>query len=226
MPASAGLTNEELAWRVAQELQDNWVVNVGIGMPLTVLPHLAPGKDVIFHSENGIIGMGPELEGVEEPDNDLLSAGKRPVSLMPWGSFVHHADSFALARGGRLDATILGAYQVASNGDLANWKLPGARTGSIGGAMDIAVGARRVLVIMSHQTREGEPKLLETLTYPPTALGVVTKVFTNLGIFAVTKEGFVLEEIAPDVGVDEVRAATGAALNVERASRMSLPARS
>jgi 3-oxoacid CoA-transferase B subunit len=226
MPATTGLTNDELAWRVAQELEDNWLVNVGIGLPLTVLPHLAPGKDVIFHSENGIIGMGPELEGVEEPDNDLLSAGKRPVSLMPWGSFVHHADSFALARGGRLDATILGAYQVAQNGDLANWKLPGARTGSIGGAMDIAVGARRVLVIMSHQTREGEPKLLETLTYPPTAMGVVTKVFTNLGVFAVTRQGFVLEEIAPNVGVDEVRAATGAFLNVERASRMSLPARS
>lgn len=225
MQAPAGLSNEELAWRVAQELEDNWVVNVGIGMPLTVLPHLAPGKDVIFHSENGIIGMGPEIEGATEVDNDLLSAGKRPVSLMPWGSFVHHADSFALARGGRLDAAILGAYQVAQNGDLANWKLPGARTGSIGGAMDIAVGAQRVLVIMSQQTREGEPKLLQALTYPPTALGVVTKVFTNLGVFAVTGEGFVLEEIAPEIGVDEVRAATGAFLNVEQASRMSLPAR-
>lgn len=224
MQALAGLSNEELAWRVAQELEDNWVVNVGIGMPLTVLPYLAPGKDVIFHSENGIIGMGPEIEGATDVDNDLLSAGKRPVSLMPWGSFVHHADSFALARGGRLDATILGAYQVARNGDLANWKLPGARTGSIGGAMDIAVGARRVLVMMSHQTRDGEPKLLDALTYPPTALGVATKVFTNLGVFAITDEGFVLEEIAPQVGVDEVRAATGAFLNVERASRMSLPA--
>lgn len=224
MQALAGLSNEELAWRVAQELEDNWVVNVGIGMPLTVLPYLAPGKDVIFHSENGIIGMGPEIEGATDVDNDLLSAGKRPVSLMPWGSFVHHADSFALARGGRLDATILGAYQVARNGDLANWKLPGARTGSIGGAMDIAVGARRVLVMMSHQTRDGEPKLLDALTYPPTALGVATKVFTNLGVFAITDEGFVLEEIAPQVDVDEVRAATGAFLNVERASRMSLPA--
>ncbi len=224
MPEQRGLSNNALAWRVAEELESDWVVNVGIGMPLSVVPHVDAKKDVVFHSENGIIGMGPELDTVENPDNDLLSAGKRPVSLMPWGSFVHHADSFALARGGRLDATILGAFQVAANGDLANWKLPGARTGSIGGAMDIAVGARRVLIIMNHQTREGEPKLLDRLTYPPTALGVVTKVFTNLGVFAIRNGGFVLEEIAPEVGVDEVLAATGAVLPVDQARRMSVPA--
>lgn len=223
MTPETGLSLDLMAWRVAQELQNDWVVNVGIGMPLAVLPHVDPAKDVIFHSENGIIGMGPELEGVEIVDNDLLSAGKRPVSLIPGGSFVHHADSFALARGGRLDATILGAYQVAQNGDLANWKLPGARTGSIGGAMDIAIGARRVLIIMSHVTRDGQPKLVEALDYPPTALGVVTKAFTNLGVIAIRDGCFDLEEIAPGVGIDEVRAATGAPLRTERTSVMTLP---
>lgn len=212
-----GMSQETLAWRVAQELEPDWVVNIGIGMPLAVLPYVAPEKDVIFHSENGIIGMGPEIEDEGPVDNDLLSAGKRPVSLMPGGSFVHHADSFALARGGRLDATILGAFQVAANGDLANWKLPGARTGSIGGAMDIAVGARRVLVVMNHSTREGESKLVERLTYPPTALGVVTKVFTNLGVFSIEEGGFTLEEIAPGVTEEQVKASTAAPLRIEDA---------
>ena len=156
MSDDRGLTREQMAWRVAQELQADWVVNVGIGMPISVIPFVEADKDVIFHSENGIIGMGPELEGVDMVDNDLLSAGKRQVSLIQGGSFVHHADSFALARGGRLDAAILGAYQVAGNGDLANWKLPGAKTGSIGGAMDIAVGARRVYAMMTHTTRDGD----------------------------------------------------------------------
>lgn len=222
MDEKAGLTPAQLAWRIAQELEPDWVVNVGIGMPLTVLPFVPPEKDIIFHSENGIIGMGPEIEGAET-DNDLLSAGKRPVSLMPGGSFVHHADSFALARGGRLDATILGAFQVAENGDLSNWKLPGARTGSIGGAMDIAVGARRVFIMMSHTTREGQPKLVRTLSYPPTALGVVTKVFTELGVFSIGETGFVLEEIAPGVGLKDVKAATAAPLRVEGALPVRLP---
>jgi len=220
---TTGLTLDQIAWRLAQELEPDWVVNVGIGMPLAVVPFVDPAKDIIFHSENGIIGMGPELEGTGVVDNDLLSAGKRPVSLIPGGSFVHHADSFALARGGRLDAAILGAYQVASNGDLANWKLPGARTGSIGGAMDIAIGARRVLAIMTHKTRDGEPKLVERLTYPPTALGVVTKVFTDLGVIAIREGRFILEEVAPGVEVGEVSAATGAELCTEKTCIMSLP---
>jgi len=220
---ATGLTLDQIAWRLAQELEPDWVVNVGIGMPLAVVPYVDPAKDIIFHSENGIIGMGPELEGTTEVDNDLLSAGKRPVSLIPGGSFVHHSDSFALARGGRLDAAILGAYQVACNGDLANWKLPGARTGSIGGAMDIAIGARRVLAIMTHTTRDGEPKLVERLTYPPTALGVVTKVFTDFGVIAIREGRFILEEVAPGVEVGEVCAATGAELCTEKTCIMSLP---
>jgi len=208
------LSREAMAKRVAASLESDWVVNIGIGMPTMVIPYVPESKDVIFHSENGIIGMGPEIENPEFVDNDLLSAGKRPVVLRPGGSFVHHADSFSLARNGRLDLTILGAYQVASNGDLANWKLPKARAGNIGGAMDLAAGARQVFVMMTHVSDKGVPKLLEKLTYPPTALGVVKKVFTDMAVISVTPEGFVLEEIAPDFTVDEVRAATAAPLAV------------
>jgi 3-oxoadipate CoA-transferase, beta subunit len=207
-----GLSRDQLARRVALELKDGWVVNVGIGMPTTVIPHVPEANDIIFHSENGIIGMGPEIENGGEVDSDLLSAGKRPVSLRPGGSFVHHADSFSLARGGRLDVTILGAYQVAANGDFANWKLPGARAGNIGGAMDLAVGARNVLLMMTHTSGKGEPKLVESLTYPPTALGVVKKIFTELAVVAVEPEGFVVEEIAPGLTVEQLQRASGARL--------------
>lgn len=205
---SAGYSKEQLARRVAAELQEDWVVNVGVGMPLTVLPYVPVERDIIFHSENGIIGMGPELADPAQGDNDLLSAGKRPVSLIPGGCFVNHADSFALVRGGRLDATILGAYQVAENGDLANWKLPGVRLGSIGGAMDIVAGAKRVLVMMSHITSDGKPKLVKKLTYPVTGRRCVTRIFTNLAVIGVTPEGLRLEELAPGVSVRDVQAVT------------------
>ncbi|KPQ05427.1 MAG: 3-oxoadipate CoA-transferase, beta subunit [Rhodobacteraceae bacterium HLUCCA12] len=210
--AAKALDRDQMARRVAAELQSDWVVNIGIGMPTKVIPHVPAERDIIFHSENGIIGMGPEIDGVNEVDNDLLSAGKRPVSLNPGGSFVHHADSFALARNGRLDATILGAYQVASNGDLANWKLPGARAGNIGGAMDLAAGARRVLVMMTHVTGKGEPKLVERLRYPPTALGVVRKVFTDLAVLSVTDKGFHLDEIVEGLTPEDVQRVTDAPL--------------
>ena len=210
--ARRGLSRDQIARRLAEELQPDWVVNIGIGMPVKVIPHVPVSRDVIFHSENGIIGMGPEIEDAGVVDNDLLSAGKRPVSLRPGGSFVHHADSFALARGGRLDATLLGAYQVAPNGDFANWKLPGARAGNIGGAMDLAVGARRVYLMMTHTTRDGAPKLVQRLAYPPTALGVVTRIFTDLAVVSVGASGFVLEEVAPGITPDEVQAATDAPL--------------
>jgi len=207
-----GYSKEQLARRVAAELEEDWVVNVGVGMPLTVLPYVPVERDIIFHSENGIIGMGPELDDPAKGDNDLLSAGKRPVSLIPGGCFVHHADSFALVRGGRLDATILGAYQVAQNGDLANWKLPGVALGSIGGAMDIVSGAKRVFIMMSHVTSDGKPKLVKTLTYPVTGRHCVTRIFTNLAIIGVTPQGLRLEELAPGVSVSEVQALTEPAL--------------
>jgi 3-oxoadipate CoA-transferase beta subunit len=224
MASERGLTRAMIAWRVAQELQHDWVVNVGIGMPISVIPYVDSEKDIIFHSENGIIGMGPEIEGAEHVDNDLLSAGKRQVTLIAGGSFVHHADSFSLARGGRLDAAVLGAYQVASNGDLANWKLPGARTGSIGGAMDIAVGARRVLAMMTHTTEDGGPKLVDVLSYPLTAQRIVTKVFTNFGVFSIDEAGFTLEEIAEGISVEELRAATGASVAIHSPRTINVPA--
>jgi 3-oxoacid CoA-transferase B subunit len=207
-----GLTRRQIARRVAAELGADWVVNVGIGMPTMVPPFVTADQDIIFHSENGIIGMGPEIEDPDEVDNDLLSAGKRPVTMAPGGAFVDHADSFALARGGRLDVTVLGAFQVAENGDLANWKLPGAGAGNIGGAMDLARGARRVYAMMNHVTKEGEPKLVASLTYPATAFGVTTKVFTDLAVVAIGAQGFELEEVAPGVTVEDVRRATGAEL--------------
>jgi 3-oxoacid CoA-transferase B subunit len=221
--ALKGFSGEEIARRVAAELQEDWVVNVGIGMPLTVMPFVPVERDVIFHSENGIIGMGPELADPALGDNDLLSAGKRPVTLIPGGAFVHHADSFALARGGRLDATILGAYQVAENGDLANWKLPRAKLGSIGGAMDIAVGAKRVLAMMTHVTSKGEPKIVKSITYPMTARRCVMHIFTDLAVISVTPAGLVLEEIAPGLTVAEVQAVTEPTLIPGK--RLAVPAR-
>jgi len=210
--ALKGYSNEDIARRVAAELQEDWVVNVGIGMPLTVMPFVPVERDVIFHSENGIIGMGPELADPAQGDQDLLSAGKRPVTLIPGGSFVHHADSFALARSGRLDAALLGAYQVAENGDLANWKLPGAKLGSIGGAMDIAAGAKRVFVMMTHVTTKGQPKIVRKVTYPLTARRCVTRIFTDLAVISVTAKGLVVEDIAPGLTLADLQNVTEAQL--------------
>ena len=213
----AVLDREQMAKRVAFELRDDWLVNVGIGMPTKCLAYVPPERDVLFHSENGIIGMGPPPEDPADADNDLLSAGKGPVTLVPGGCFIHHADSFAISRGGRLDAAILGAYQVAENGDLANWRLPNARTGSVGGAMDIAVGAKRVFAMMTHVTRDGEPKIVNALNYPLTAVRSVTKIFTDMAVISVTAEGLVLEEVAPGLTPDDVQAATEPKLTVSAA---------
>jgi 3-oxoacid CoA-transferase B subunit len=174
---------------------------------------------VIFHSENGLVGMGPPPEVPEDEDPDLLSAGKMPVTLVTGGSYVHHADSFAIVRGGRLDTAILGAFQVAENGDLANWKLPGMRGGNVGGAMDIAVGAREVFAMMTHVARDGALKIVKSLNYPVTAKGVVTKIFTDMAVIAVTSEGLMLEEIAPGLTIENVQAATGSKLIIREPLR-------
>ncbi len=206
------LSRDQMAKRLAQDLEADWVVNIGIGIPTQAVAYVPKERDVILHSENGIIGMGPPPEREEDIDRDLMSAGKGPVTLVPGGAYVHHADSFSLARGGRLDCAVLGAYQVASNGDLANWKVPGASSGNIGGAMDIAVGAKQVFAIMTHVSKDGTPKIVDRLTYPPTALGVVTRVYTDMAVLSVTPDGFVLEEVAPGLSVDDVRAACDAKL--------------
>jgi len=202
------LTRDQMARRAAAELADGWLVNIGIGMPTLVLPHVPADRDVIFHSENGIVGLGPAPADPADYDPDLMTAGKKPASLIPGAAIVHHADSFAIVRGGRLDAAVLGAFQVAENGDLANWKLLGAKGGSVGGAMDIAVGAKQVLIMMTHVTKDGEPKVVKALSYPVTARNSVTKIFTDMAVIAVTADGLVLDELAPGITADEVQAAT------------------
>ncbi len=207
------LNRDQIARRVAAELEDGWLVNLGLGIPTLAVNYIPEDRDVIFHSENGIIGMGPRPAD-EDIDIDLMSAGKGPVTLIPGAAIVHHADSFAVARGGRLDAAILGAYQVADNGDFANWRLPDKHVGGIGGAMDIAVGAKRVFITMSQTDKDGTPKLVETLTYPLTTRACVTKIFTDMAVISVTPEGFVLDEVAPGISPNDVTAKTAARLIV------------
>lgn len=217
------LTRQQIAARAAQDMLDNWLVNLGIGMP-TLIPAYIPGdREVIFHSENGIIGMGPP-PSENEYDQDLVSAGKEPVTLIPGGAYVHHVDSFAVARGGRLDCAVLGAFQVAANGDLCNWRLPNQKSGSVGGAMDIAAGAKRVYAMMTHVTRDGAPKIVQTRDYPLTAANVVKKIFTDMAVIAITDDGLVLEEAAPGFTADEVQAATGVELDMSNVGTIEVAA--
>jgi 3-oxoadipate CoA-transferase, beta subunit len=208
----AGLTRDEMARRAARDIPDGAYVNLGIGIPELVAAHIPPGREVIYHTENGVMGFGPPPpEGEEDPE--LINAGKKPITLLPGASFFHHADSFAMIRGGHIDFCILGAMQVARNGDLANWSTgaPGAIP-AVGGAMDLVAGAGRIVVITEHCAKDGSPKLVDACTYPLTGRGVVARVFTDLAVVDVTSEGFVLREIAPGVDLDTVRRLTGAPL--------------
>ena len=172
-------TREQIAQRAAQEIEDGSVVNLGIGLPTLVADFVPPEREVWFHSENGLLGMGPfPYEGEEDPQ--LINAGKQTVTVVAGGSFFHSSDSFGMIRGGHVDTAILGAMQVSQSGDLANWAIPGDRVMGIGGAMDLATGARRILVLTTHTTKEGEPKLLAKCAYPLTAVGVVSRVITDL----------------------------------------------
>ena len=215
------LSRDQIAACVAKDLQENWLVNLGIGMP-TLIPEFIPKeRNVMFHSENGVVGMGPPpLPG--EEDLDLISAGKGLITLIPGGAYVNHTDSFAIARGGRLDCAVLGAFQVAANGDLCNWRLPHQKSGSVGGAMDIAAGAKRVYVMMTHTTREGDAKIIAERTYPLTAGGVVSKIYTDMGVISVEANELILEGIAPGITPEEVQLATGAHLNIEKVQEISL----
>lgn len=215
--AAKGWSDEQLAVRVARELLDGTCVNLGIGLPTTVALHVPRDREVIFHSENGLIGMGPaSAPGAEDPD--IVNAGKKPVTLVTGAAIVHQADSFSLIRGGRLDVSILGGLQVSAQGDLANWKVPGAQgVGGVGGAMDLAVGAKKVFVMMRHVDKRGGPKLVDRCTFPLTATACVTTVFTDFGIIDCRDGGFVVCELAPGISAAEMRAATGAPVRFEPA---------
>lgn len=203
-------THAQIAARVARDIPAGSAVNLGIGMPVKVADHLPAGVDILLHSENGILGMGP-APARDAFDPDLVNAGKAPVTALPGASFFHQADSFALMRGGWLDICVLGAMQVAANGDLANWSTgaPGAIPG-VGGAMDLACGARAIWVMTEHRARDGAPKLVDLCRFPLTAKACVSRVYTDLAIVEVTPTGFVARDLCPGLTLDALQAATGA----------------
>jgi 3-oxoacid CoA-transferase B subunit len=212
MPDKPRLTREQIAHRAALELTDGAYVNLGWGIPNLIADYLPKGLTVYFHSENGILGMGPRAKPGQE-DFDQVDAMKVPVTLIPGASFFHQADAHLMTRGGHLDVAVLGGFQVSEKGDLANWKIPGAKgSGGIGGAMDIAAGAKTLIVCMEHTTRDGAPKIVKQCTYPLTGLACVDTIVTDLAVIDVRSEGLVLREVAPGWTADEVQEATGAPL--------------
>jgi 3-oxoacid CoA-transferase B subunit len=213
---SAGLTRELIALRVAQELRDGMTVNLGIGLPTLVANFIPDGMAITLHAENGILAYGGIVTNDAEFDQDMINAGGQPVTLAAGAAFFDSATSFAMIRGGHVDVTVLGGLQVSAKGDLANWAVPGRGGGAIGGAMDFAAGARRVIVAMEHTTRDGEPRILEKCTYPLTAERCVDLVVTNLAVIEVTDEGLVLREVAPSVSADDVQAVTAAGLIIAK----------
>ena len=209
-----GLTRDQMAWRVAQDIPDGAYVNLGIGIPEKVAAFVPAGREVIYHSENGVLGIGPPPAPGEE-DYDLISAGKKPVTLLEGAAFFHHADSFAMVRGGHIDTCVLGAMQVAANGDLANWST-GADDGipAVGGAMDLVAGVANDVVVTEHTTRDGAPKLVERCTYPLTGPAVVRRVYTNLAVIDIADGIFLVREIAAGVETDLVRSMTGGPIDI------------
>jgi len=208
------LTNAQIAWRAAQDIEDGAYVNLGIGFPEMVARYQPPGKQAIFHTENGILNFGKSPPEGEE-DWDLINAGKKAVTLNPGASFFHHADSFAMVRGGHLDVAILGAYEVAETGDLANWSTGPKGVPAVGGAMDLVHGAKRVAVITDHVTKDGRPKLVKSCSLPLTGVGCVTRVYTSLAVIDIVAQRFVVREKLAAISLDELQGLTGAGLVVE-----------
>ena len=206
------LGRDALAARLAQDIPEGWSVNLGIGIPTLVGNYVPPEREVVFHSENGILGMGP-APPPDQINRWLVNASSQYVTLRPGASYMSHSDSFALVRGGHLDLCVLGAFQVAENGDLANWaRSDDDNAPAIGGAMDLAAGSKRVWVVMEHNTRSGEPRLLRRCTYPLTAAGCVKRVYTDLAVLDVTDEGFTVIDIVPGMTFDELQQRTEAPL--------------
>jgi 3-oxoadipate CoA-transferase beta subunit len=207
--------NDQIAARIARDIPDGAYVNLGIGRPEAVANHIPADKEIILQSENGLLGMGG-VASDNERDLELVNAGKKPIVMLPGGAFFHHADSFAMIRGGHLDVCVLGGFQVAANGDVANWS-----TGepdsipAVGGAMDLGVGAKQIFVLMTHTTKQGEPKLVNEITYPATARGACTRVYTDLAVLAVADGTFIIEDMVDGMTLEELQKRTEAPLKAQ-----------
>ncbi|HEX3861512.1 MAG TPA: 3-oxoacid CoA-transferase subunit B [Stellaceae bacterium] len=207
------LSRKQIAWRAAQDLNDGAYVNLGIGLPTLVADVLPEGREIVLQSENGVLGVGP-APGANEIDTDLVNAGKQPVTLLTGGSYVHHTDSFLMIRGGHLDLALLGAFEVAENGDLANWTTDDPKfPPGVGGAMDLAVGAKEIRVLLEHTTRKGEPRLRKLCEYPLTASRVVKRIYTDLAVIDVTDAGLIVREIVEDIDFAALQQRTEATLH-------------
>ncbi|MCB0539362.1 MAG: CoA transferase subunit B [Chitinophagales bacterium] len=201
------LTKDQIAQRIAQELQDGWYVNLGIGIPTLVANYIPKGIEVTLQSENGLLGMGP-FPTEAQVDADLINAGKQTVTMLPGSSLFSSAESFAMIRGGHVQLTVLGAMEVDQNGDIASWKIPGKLVKGMGGAMDLVAGAENIIVAMMHTNKAGESKLLKKCSLPLTGKACITRVITNLGLFEIKNGSFVLKELAPNVTVEQVKQST------------------
>ncbi|WP_298810608.1 3-oxoacid CoA-transferase subunit B [uncultured Psychrobacter sp.] len=203
---------DEIAKRVAQDIEEGMYVNLGIGQPTKVADFLPKDKDIFLHSENGVLGMGPAPEEADR-DGDLINAGKQYITLLKGGSYFHHGDSFAMIRGGHIDLCVLGAFEVAKNGDIANWFLGRPKDiPAVGGAMDLAVGAKKVYVIMDHVSKNGEPKIVESLNLPITGEKCVNRIYTDLAVIDITEQGLVVRDMVEGLTFDELQLKTGATL--------------
>ncbi len=210
----SALTREQMAWRAAQDLPDGSYVNLGVGIPTLIPRHIPVGREVIIHSENGVLGLGPKPQAGEE-DPDLIDAGRGLATLVVGGVYMHHSDSFIMVRGGHLDVSLMGAFEVSEQGDLANWTTedPGFPP-AVGGAMDLAIGARQIRIVMEHTSKSGEPRIRRRCTLPLTAARVVRRIYTNLAVIDVTPQGLVVRELVPDLDLAALQARTEAPLSL------------